>query len=110
MTFGEKIIELRRSKNMSIRQAAAELNFSPAYLHSIETNKQGLIPSDKILKIIAGFYRERFGELKKMALEIDQYAAMPICGETTLQEFRRIMKSKGCRNDFEALQILRGEQ
>jgi transcriptional regulator with XRE-family HTH domain len=108
VTFGEKMIELRRSKNMSIRQAAAELNFTSSYLHSLERNNQGLIPSDKTLKIIAGFYRARFVELKRLALEIDQYAAMPIVGDSTLQEFRRIMKSKGCRNDFEAFERLRG--
>lgn len=57
----------RIKKGLSIRAAAKEMEFSAMYLSQIESGKN--MPSDKILRKIAGFYGLDFFELLNVKLE-----------------------------------------
>lgn len=50
-TFGEFIKEKRVAKNISLREMAAKLNITPAYLSDIEKDRRYAPDRDKILEI-----------------------------------------------------------
>ena len=78
-TLGERIRELREAKDMSLRELAAAIEVSPAFMSDVELGRR--YPSDKHLAALAT-------ALETSAAELSQYDTRP-----PIQEFRRMTTS-----------------
>ena len=66
-SLGKKIQLARIKKNVSLRTASKEMDFSAMYLSEIEHDKKQ--PSNKILEKIAGYYNIDFFDLVNLKIK-----------------------------------------
>ena len=78
-TLGERIRELREAKDMSLREVAAAIEVSPAFMSDVELGRR--YPSDKHLVALAE-------ALETAAADLSQHDTRP-----PIQEFRRMTVS-----------------
>ncbi len=62
-TLGERIRELRESKDLSLREFAGRLGLSAAFVSDVELGRR--FPSDKVLNAMAKALETSFDELRK---------------------------------------------
>jgi|SRR5690625_2049464 len=72
MDFGRHIRELRKSKNLSLREAARRSNMSHPYLSQIETGKN-TNPTPNIIKKLSAGLNVPYMQLMEMAGYTDYY-------------------------------------
>lgn len=61
--LGEKIRELRMARDISLRELAARIGVSPAFMSNVELGRRR--PSDRHLKLIAAAVESSMEELKR---------------------------------------------
>ena len=63
MNFGEKVRELRKAKNLTLRELAAKVKVNFTYLSKIENHKLsfGEFPSEDLIRKLAKVLCWRFG-------------------------------------------------
>lgn len=72
MTFGEKIRELRKAKNLTLRNVAAKVDVNFTYISKIENGKLdfGDYPSEKLIRKLAKVLKADVDELLLLAEKI----------------------------------------
>jgi transcriptional regulator with XRE-family HTH domain len=74
MTFGERVRELRKGKNLTLRELAAKLKVNFTYLSKIENQKLsfGEYPSEDLIRKIAKVLGAEEDELLLLAQKIPE--------------------------------------
>lgn len=105
--FGQLIRQARNDVGLSLREAASRLGVSYSALQFLESNRQGTIPHDDVLRGMARLYGISLLRLKRAARTIDAYAQLSD-GSGALSSFRTIMREKfKCHNDEQAFATLK---
>lgn len=97
LQFGSAVRKARLEKGLSLRDAATKIGVSPAYLSSLELNKEGQIPTDQMIRRISSVVGINFAALRELTMHITHdLRAMrkklnPIESEH-MQAFYRVMK------------------
>ncbi len=63
--FGAKVRQLRRERGLSLKQMAAALNVSPAYLSALELGKRG-VPTWYTVQRIIGYFNVIWDEAEEL--------------------------------------------
>jgi transcriptional regulator with XRE-family HTH domain len=74
MTFGERVRELRKGKNLTLRELAAKLKVNFTYLSKIENQKLsfGEYPSEDLIRKLAKVLEAEEDELLLLAQKIPE--------------------------------------
>lgn len=74
MTFGARVRELRKGKNLTLRELAAKLKVNFTYLSKIENQKLsfGEYPSEDLIRKLAKVLRAEVDELLLLAQKIPE--------------------------------------
>lgn len=65
--FGDTIRKARIAKGISLRAAASLIGVSPAYLSSVELNKEGQIPRDDMILKISKVVGVSYASLRELS-------------------------------------------
>lgn len=65
--FGDTIRKARIAKGITLRAAAALIKVSPAYLSSVELNKEGQIPTDEMIRKISSVIGVSYTSLRELS-------------------------------------------
>lgn len=102
LNTGKYLADIRTSKNIRLTDAAHKIGITPAYLKEIENGSK--LPSDLVIRSIAGFYEipednlfQRWGKISLMARE--QFEEMK-CLQEVLSDMKKQKLSENQKQDF----------
>lgn len=102
LNTGKYLADIRISKNIRLTDAARKIGITPAYLKEIENGSK--LPSDLVIRSIAGFYEisednlfHSWGKISLMARE--QFEEMK-CLQEVLSDIRKQKLSENQKQDF----------
>ena len=114
--FGEKVRELRRQKGVTLKEMAAALQISSAYLSALEHGRRGR-PTPMLLHQICGYFNiiwddaEELGKLADLShpkVTIDTSGLSPTATELANQLSRKIRQMEESQL-HELLALVKGE-
>ena len=69
-TFGNRIRQARKKRDLGLRQTAGLVGISPTFLSRVETGKEPSIPSEETIRKLAAVLDDDFDELMRLAQKI----------------------------------------
>jgi transcriptional regulator with XRE-family HTH domain len=92
MVFGERIRELRKAKNLTLREVAAKADINFTYLSKIENGKLDFsdFPSEKLIRRLAAILNGDVDELLLLAQKIPEEIKQRVLDRP--DAFRKIAK------------------
>lgn len=102
-SFGQRVRRVREAKKLGLREAAAKLKISPAYLSRIERGDEKTPPAEDVIRAIAELCDDSFDELMHLAgrlpSDVKEYLKEP-----GLPQFLRTAQQRGyTARDLESL-------
>lgn len=93
-SFGQRVRRVREGKKLGLREAAAKLNISPAYLSRIERDDEKTPPAEDVIRAIAQLCDDSFDDLMHLAgripSDVKEYLKEP-----GLPQFLRTAQQRG---------------
>jgi HTH-type transcriptional regulator, competence development regulator len=101
--LGPRLRRIRQQKKLGLRETAARVGISPAYLSRIETDGEQSPPAERVLRTLASVLGDDFDVLMQLAGRVSQDVERYITAEPGMSGFLR----RARRQNLRAVDLMR---
>lgn len=94
-TFGQRVRRVREAKKLGLRETAAKLGISPAYLSRIERDDEKTPPAEEVIRTIAMVCEDSFDELMHLAGRMPADVKEYVNRDPDMPQFLRTAQQRG---------------
>lgn len=95
--FGEHVRRRRQECGLGLRETARRAGISATFLSRVETNAEKALPSEEVIRKLAGILNDDFDELMVLAGRISSEVKDYVKADPRMPEFLRRAKAQNIR-------------
>lgn len=95
--FGEHVRRRRQECGLGLRETAKRAGISATFLSRVETNAEKALPSEEVIRKLAGILNDDFDELMVLAGRISSEVKDYVKADPRMPEFLRRAKAQNIR-------------